>query len=334
MIDINLGENSYKIVFTKDFEIPSKNFVAVISEKVQRLYKFDFENIFILKDGEKEKNFKNYHKILEFCSKRDLKRDGAIVAIGGGVVGDIAGFAASTYLRGVDFIQIPTTLLACVDSSVGGKTAVNTNFGKNLVGTFYQPKAVFINTDFLKTLSERDFKTGLGEVLKYGFIEKSCLCEEEFNLLNFLDNNSKKILERDEKTLEKIIGICIKLKKSVVEKDEKESGLRRVLNFGHTYAHAVEKLTNYKFTHGECVAAGIEFAFELALKENLIDKNYLFYMQEVMKKFDFKPVSKFSPKKLLPVMKYDKKSNSDGISFILPSDFLTVKEVIYPITIF
>lgn len=230
--------------------IGEKNYLIVISAKVEKLYKeqlnFPDNHKFVLKDGEKEKNFKNYRKIIEKALKLGLKRSDVIVAIGGGVVGDITGFVASTYMRGINFVQVPTTLLACVDSSVGGKTAIDTAFGKNLVGTFYQPKVVYINPRFLKTLDERQFKTGLGEVVKYSFIEKSCLLEEEVNLTNFLSEKFKEILDRDEKTLSKLIEICIKLKKSVVEKDEKESNLRKILNFGHTYGHAIEKITNYK----------------------------------------------------------------------------------------
>ncbi len=312
-------------------QIRGKKFAVVISEKVDKIYGkvlgFDKKDKIILKDGEEQKNLKNYKKILNFCLKKHLTRDDAIIAVGGGVTGDIAGFAAATYMRGIDCIQVPTTLLACVDSSVGGKTAVNSSSGKNLIGAFYQPKAVFINTNFLKTLDLRNLKTGLGEVVKYAFIEKSCMADEEFNLINFLDENYMKIFEFDPQILKEVIRICILLKISVIEKDEKENNLRRILNFGHTYGHAVEKLTGYKkYTHGECVAAGISFAFELALKNNLIDKNYLYFMQDVMKKFNFKEIPQFDLKKVIPVMKSDKKSTSDFIRFILPVDYSLVKE--------
>lgn len=305
-----------------------RNYLIIISQKVEKLYGkiLNFDHKFVLKDGEKEKNFKNYKKILEYALKLKLKRTDAIVAIGGGVVGDIAGFAASTYMRGIDFIQVPTTLLACVDSSVGGKTAIDTDFGKNLVGTFYQPKAVLINPKLLKTLDDRQFKTGLGEVVKYSFIEKSCMLgEEEVNLTNFLTEKYEQILERDEKTLSKLIEICIKLKKSVVEKDEKEAGLRRILNFGHTYGHAVEKVTNYKkFTHGEAIVGGMKFAFNLALKKNLIDKNYKFLAEDVMKKYNFCEIPKFKMQKMIDLMKSDKKVTSDKIVFILPTGYSQV----------
>ena len=338
MITVNIDEKNktYPIYITNK-EISKediidltedRNYVVVISEKVEKLYgkTLDLKNKFVLKDGEKQKNFKNYQKILDFCFKHKLSRNDYIIAIGGGVVGDITGFVASTYMRGINFLQVPTTLLASVDSSVGGKTAINNDFGKNLVGAFYQPKAVLINTNFLKTLSERDLKTGLGEVVKYGFIEKSCMAEDEVNLLNFLEQNTVQILDKNTKVLNQIIEMCVKLKVSVVQKDEKEEGLRRILNFGHTYGHAIEKLSKYKYTHGECVVAGILFAFDLALKNNLIDKNYNFFMQKKKKKFDFKPVQKYDLSKVIPLMKTDKKSSDNKIRFILPTDYAMVKE--------
>ena len=308
-----------------------KNFLVVISEKVEKLYgkdlDFDKSEKFILKDGEKEKNFKSYQKILEKALQMKLTRNDAIIAIGGGVVGDIAGFAASTYMRGIGYIQVPTTLLACTDSSVGGKTAIDTKFGKNLVGTFYQPDAVFINPVFLKTLDERQFKSGLGEVVKNSFIEKSCKCDEDLNLTNFLSEKTSNILNRDEKILSKLIEICIKLKISVVEKDETENGLRKILNFGHTYGHAVEKITNYrKYTHGEAVVEGIKFAFNLAVKRNLIDKNYKFFADDVIKKFSFREIPQFNMQKMIELMEMDKKATSKNIVFILPTDYSTVKE--------
>lgn len=310
--------------------IKGKNYLAVISEKVEKLYgkqlNIPKENKFILKDGEKEKNFETYKKILQRALKMNLTRKSAMIAIGGGVAGDITGFAASTYMRGIQFIQVPTTLLACVDSSVGGKTAIDTCFGKNLIGSFYQPEIVFINPKFLKTLDERQFRSGMGEVLKYSFIEKSCKCEEELNLTNFLSEKSSDILNRNEKTLSKLIEICIKLKISVVEKDEKENDLRRILNFGHTYGHAIEKITKYKkFTHGEAVAEGMKFAFSLALKRNLIDKNYKFLAKDVIKKYKFPEIPEFQMEKMTELMKLDKKASSDKIVFILPTDYSTVE---------
>ena len=343
MIEVNIDgkEKFYPIIFDKSNlseiktlildKVGDERFVVVISKKVYSLYKnilnLDKKNLFVINDGEKEKNFKNYHKILDFCSKNELTRDSFIIAIGGGVVGDIAGFVAATYMRGINLIHIPTTLLACVDSSVGGKTAINTSYGKNIVGSFYQPSCVIINPYFLKTLDLKNIKCGLGEIIKYGLIEKSCLAEEDFSIINLLNENYKQILDYDLKILTRLIEHCIKLKVSVVQKDEKESNLRRVLNFGHTYGHAIEKLTNFrKYSHGECVVEGIRFAFDLARKNNLIEDNYYFVVLDLLEKFNFVKIPQFDMKKIIPIMKTDKKATSDFIRFILPVKYATVQE--------
>lgn len=304
--------------------------LVVISEKVNKLYgnKLNINNSikFVLKDGEKQKNFKTYIKIINFALKNKLERKDAIVAIGGGVVGDVAGFVAATYLRGIDFIQIPTTLLACVDSSVGGKTGINTDYGKNLVGAFYQPKAVFCNLNFLDTLDERQFKTGLAEVLKYAFIEKSCHILHKHNFFDYLNDNVDLIYSRDKDVLTKIIEISLELKSAVVMYDEKEKGLRRILNFGHTYAHAVEAITNYKkFTHGEAVAIGMVFAIDLAYREGVISNDYKNQALEFINKYQIvRETPKFDTKKMISIMKSDKKSENNKIKFILPVSKSTV----------
>ncbi|MBR1424299.1 3-dehydroquinate synthase [bacterium] len=311
--------------------IKNNNYIIIFSRKVYKIYgkilNFPKDKIFILKDGENEKNKKNLDKILNFALSKKLTRQDYIIAIGGGVVGDISGFAASIYMRGINFIQVPTTLLACTDSSVGGKTAINTDFGKNLIGTFYQPKAVFINVNFLKTLDERQFKSGLGEVVKYGFIEKSCHSNQEFNLINFLVENHDKILSKNILTLMGLIEICINLKISVVGQDEKESGLRKILNLGHTYAHAIETLTKYKkYTHGECVVNGILFALKIAAKLEKIDKEYKFLCEDLINKFEFTHIPNFDINKIIKIMQSDKKATANEIIFILPCSYARVEE--------
>jgi 3-dehydroquinate synthase len=319
----NLSEKIFK--YTKANKI-----LLVISEKVNKLYgkKLNLKNSikFVLKDGENQKNFKNYIKILDFALKNKLERKDAIVVLGGGVVGDIAGFVAATYLRGIDFIQIPTTLLACVDSSVGGKVGINTDYGKNLVGAFYQPKVVFCNLNFLDTLGERQFKTGLAEVLKYAFIEKSCHVLNKYNFYDFLNENVDLINSRDKEILAKIIQISLELKTAVVTKDEKEHGLRRILNFGHTYAHAVEKITRYKkFTHGEAVAIGMVFAINLAFREGLISDEYKNKALGFINQYKIvKKSPKFSNKEIISIMKSDKKVENSKIKFVLPLSKSTV----------
>jgi len=345
LLNVNISEKEKKYsihINNKDISllkpsvlesINNKNYIVVISKKVYSIYekKLDFpkEKIFILPDGEKEKNFKNYTKILDFALKQNLKREDAIIAIGGGVVGDLSGFAASTYMRGIKYIQIPTTLLSCTDSSVGGKTAINTAYGKNLIGTFYQPNEVFINVNFLKTLDNKQFHSGLGEVLKYGFIEKSCKCEEELNMINFLSENYQKILNRDMLILRELIEICIKLKISVVKKDEKENGLRKILNYGHTYAHALETITNYKkYTHGESVAYGILYAINLGMKIGTIDKEYKFICEDLLSKYGFTQMPKTDYNKMIKIMNTDKKSTDKGIYYILPDNYASVKGIL------
>lgn len=314
----------------KDFGYPK--FLVVISEKVYKLYENDLglkkEELFILKDGEVEKNFKNYQKILQRCEQMGLNRKSAIIAIGGGVVGDITGFVASSYMRGIDFIQVPTTLLACVDSSVGGKVAIDTKLGKNLVGAFYQPKAVYINLNFLNTLDEKQYSSGLAEVVKYAFIEKSCGASFEYGLFDFLSVHSSKILDRDLRFLNKVIKVCIELKIAVVTQDEKESGLRKILNFGHTYGHALESITHYKeFTHGEAVAYGMHFMFNYAHKLKLIDANYKEVAIALLNKFGFYDRTfKYPPQKLIQLMQKDKKAEENSIKVILPTLKGYVKE--------
>lgn len=343
-INVEIEEKSKSYPINIDFEpiedLKSKifndfkfsKFVVVISEKVYKLYQnqlnFDKNNIFILKDGEVQKNFKNYQKILQFCEKCGLNRKSALIAIGGGVVGDITGFAAATYMRGIHFIQVPTTLLACVDSSVGGKVAIDTKFGKNLVGAFYQPDAVYINLNFLNTLDDRQYKSGLAEVIKYAFIEKSCNARFDYGLYDFLSVHYQKILNKDLRFLEKIIKVCIDLKISVVAEDEKEAGLRKILNFGHTYGHALEKYTNYKvFTHGEAVIYGMFFIFNYAHKLKLIDANYKETAVVLLHKFGFKDRTfKYPIDKLIEIMKKDKKAEDNAIKVILPTMKGCVKE--------
>lgn len=313
-------------------EINSKKVLIVISKKVEKLYGdrifpiFEGKDLhiykYVLPDGEKYKNFKQYQKIINFALKNGLTRKDCVLAIGGGVVGDLAGFVAATYMRGVNLIQIPTTLLACVDSSVGGKTAIDTDYGKNLVGAFYQPKAVIIDVNFLRTLDEKQFKTGLGEVVKYAFIEKSCPCIEYQNLINYLRENFDKLMQKDIKVLKRIVEICVALKISVVEKDERESDLRRILNFGHTLGHAIEKFTGYKkYTHGEAIVQGMIFAFEQAHSIGMIDVNYKFAAMDLINKFNFRKIKMPKMKKLVELMKMDKKATAEKIVFVLPSDY-------------
>ena len=309
-----------------DEETKDKKRLVIFSEKVYKIYgkilDFKKSETFILKDGEREKNIKNYTKIIQKCIELKLSRKDIIIAIGGGVVGDMSGFVAATYMRGIKFIQVPTTLLACVDSSVGGKTAIDMPKGKNFVGAFYQPQAVYINLNFLKTLDEKQYKSGFGEVIKYAFIEKTCNHSEYFNLLEYLKENRGKYENRDNEFLSRIIEICLTLKASVVAQDEKESGLRKILNLGHTFGHALEEETKYKrYTHGYAVILGIMFIFNYALKNRLCDKKYYDEAFTLMSVYGYETpcLCLINKKRTLNYMKTDKKSDGNTITLIVPT---------------
>ncbi len=294
-------------------------------EVISSLEQAGFElEVLILEDGEKCKNIDSLQAIWNKALEYKLERKDAIVALGGGVVGDISGFAAASYLRGIDFIQVPTTLLAQVDSSVGGKVAINNDFGKNLIGAFYQPKLVYADIKTLKTLPERELKVGLAEVLKYGFIEKTCqLKESQNNFIEFLQNNKDNIYSLNQETMINLVKHCCRLKAAVVNQDEKEVGLRTVLNFGHTIGHAIEKCSNYQvFNHGEAVAIGMKGAFSLALQKGLISENYYNESISLIKdyKLDYKIQESMSTKSLLEAMSLDKKVQSGKVRFVLSTN--------------
>ncbi len=343
-IKVQIGDNKEYIIDISDccfeklnqeiYELTkNQKRLVVMSKKVYKLYSgdlnFNDDEIYVFPDGEKEKNYKNYLKILNRAYNMGLTRNDVIIAVGGGVVGDIAGFAASTYMRGIDFIQIPTTLLAAVDSSVGGKTGIDLPSGKNIIGTFYQPKKVIINTNFFNTLDERQYKSGLGEVLKYAFIEESCEYDVPLFLYEFLTLGCEKIMQREPLTVIRMIEYCLNLKIAVVSKDEKEGGLRKILNFGHTLGHALETITKYKkYTHGQAVVYGMFFIINWAYKKEYINYSYYRLSLDLLEKYGFKPLDDYYPEnKLIEIMKKDKKATSDKITFIIPSDKKQVREI-------
>ena len=244
-----------KILIVTDDGLPKK-YLAEIKKLITKSKKV---YIYSLPAGEKSKSLKSFNLILENLASLKFDRTDCLIALGGGMVGDITGFVASSYLRGIDFIQIPTTLLSQVDSSVGGKTAINISQGKNLVGAFYNPKKVFISLSYLQTLSEKEYRSGLGEVVKYAFILNK-------RLHRILKSNSNLVLSRNLKVLEEVIYESIKTKSKIVTKDEKENGVRALLNFGHTFGHAIEAKNNYKgVSHGEAVVLGMIIASEISL---------------------------------------------------------------------
>ncbi len=273
-----------------------------------------FSKVFLITliKGEQSKSIKNFQKILNLLAENNFDRTDAIIAVGGGVVGDIAGYVASSYLRGVEFIQIPTTLLAQVDSSVGGKTAINIPAGKNLVGAFYNPKGVIIETSALGSLPHREYKAGLAEVLKYALIKNKYL----FNLLR---ENSQKILLMDKKIIENVIFESIKTKAEIVTKDEKEHGIRAILNFGHTFGHAIEAHGNYKkILHGEAVAKGMLIASKISYLEGHISQKYFNTVKNLLEIYQFDlSKSHYQYKDLKPFLFRDKKVRSGKLNLVL-----------------
>ena len=331
---IDISDSSFARFNQEIFEYTrGQKRLVVMSKKVYKLYSgdlnFEDEEIYIFPDGEQEKNYHNYLKIIQRATEMGLTRKDVIIAVGGGVVGDIAGFAASTYMRGIDFIQVPTTLLAAVDSSVGGKTAIDLPYAKNIIGTFYQPKKVFININFLNTLDKKQYLSGLGEVLKYAFIEESCNYKIPLFLFEFLTLGCEKIKQKEPLTLIRMIEYCLNLKIAVVSQDEKEGGLRKILNLGHTLGHALETITKYKkFTHGEAVIYGIFFILNLAYKKEYISYSYYKLSLDLLDKYGFKRLKHQYPKeKLIEIMRKDKKATNYYITFIIPSDKKQVKEI-------
>ena len=261
-------------------------------------------------DGEEYKNLHTVENILNELFAYKLDRKSLLIAFGGGVIGDMTGFVASLYQRGIDFVQIPTTLLAQVDASVGGKTGVNNQFGKNLIGAFYQPKAVYIDTEFLETLPSREFSAGVAEVIKMAVMFDS----DFFNFLEEADLSDKSVLE-------KAIARSVELKAWVVNQDEKEAGIRAVLNYGHTFAHVIENETAYKtYLHGEAVAIGIVMANHLAEALGLISSDQMQRIEKLLLKhhlpieYQIVDIEAFYAKFFL-----DKKSANETIKFILPN---------------
>lgn len=297
-------------------EVTSAEIVAVITDDtVDKLYSdvvmkslsdAGFETFkFVFPHGEKSKNISTFSSILEFLAESGLTRTDALVALGGGVVGDVAGFAAASYLRGIDFIQIPTTLLACVDSSVGGKTAIDLKAGKNLAGAFYQPKLVIADFETLSTLTDGIFADGMAEVIKYGVIFDKAFFE-------FLRDNEAK------DNLEYVITRCVELKRDIVNADEKEKGVRALLNFGHTVGHAIEKCSGYKIPHGSAVAVGMVIISRAAYKCSFCDENCTDIIASLNKKYSLPVSTDFSASELSSAAMADKKRAGDKIKLIIP----------------
>lgn len=317
---INIDCNKPYSVFINELDkIKLDTKVAIVTnDTVKSLHVEDFlekidakeVHVISVKDGEKYKNFETLNYILDECFKLKLDRKSILIALGGGVVGDMTGFVASIYQRGIDFIQVPTTLLSQVDASVGGKTGINNKYGKNLVGSFWQPKAVYCETSFLKTLPKREFSAGVAEIVKM-----AVTFDRDF--FEWLEKNTLDV----EENLQVAIKKSVSLKADVVSKDEREEGIRAVLNYGHTFGHVIENETEYKkYLHGEAVAIGMIMANRLAFRLGLLRESECKRVESLLKKYDLPTSYKIdSPEKFYESFYLDKKSFNKKIKFILPN---------------
>jgi 3-dehydroquinate synthase len=264
-------------------------------------------------EGERYKTLKTVSRVLDALARARFERGSTVIALGGGVIGDLAGFAAAIYLRGIQFVQIPTTLVAQVDSSVGGKTGVNHTLGKNLVGAFHQPKIVLMDPAALKTLPDREWRAGLAEVIKYGVIADE-------NLFASLEENIEPILKQDEALVSNVVARSCQIKATVVEQDERESGLRRILNYGHTIGHALEALGRYRrLIHGEAVGIGMIYEAELARQLGLCGDEVVRRQRRLIERAGLPTEAaplRFAS--LWAAMQYDKKVSRGQVQCVLP----------------
>ena len=329
-LHVDLGDRSYPIfigtdiITSPDFFTPfikGKSVAIVTNTTIAPLYLEALKNALtgynvteiILPDGEQYKNLTTLNGIFDALLQHRHSRKTTLVALGGGVVGDMTGFAAACYQRGVDFIQVPTTLLSQVDSSVGGKTGVNHELGKNMIGAFYQPNAVIIDTNTLQTLPDREFSAGIAEVIKYGLI-----CDQPF--YQWLQNNIDSLMSRDPQALSYAIHRSCEDKAKVVEADEKEAGIRATLNFGHTFGHAIETHTGYgSWLHGEAVATGMVMAADLSLREGYLNEKDVSDLLMLLERsrLPVKPPAEMTPEHFMELMAVDKKVLDGQLRLVL-----------------
>ena len=325
------GKPLYDIVIEKTFDRLSDEFnklgvtgrkLCIVSDSnVARLYADDVAKelektgnkvfTYVFKAGEENKNLNTVEDVYEFLIQNHFDRKDMLVALGGGVVGDLTGFTAATYLRGIDFIQVPTSLLAQVDSSIGGKTGVDFRAYKNMVGAFHQPKLVYMNISVLQSLSSSLFNSGFWEIINHGLIKDA-------DYYNWLSVNATKIKDMDADALEYMIYVSCNIKREVVEKDPKEKGDRALLNYGHTLGHAIEKLMNFTLYHGECVTLGMIAALRISVNRGYISQKEYEDVLDMFKLYEFPvTVSGINADDVVKVSKSDKKMDAGKIKFIL-----------------
>lgn len=313
---LELGKEVAALGYAKDIKIcivSDSNVAALYGETVKKELEKEFSNVFLYEflAGEESKNVETVNGVYEFLIQKHFDRRDLLVALGGGVVGDLTGFTAATYLRGIDFIQIPTTLLSQVDSSIGGKTGVDFMQYKNMVGAFYQPKLVYMNLGVLTSLPKEQLISGFGEILKHGLIKNN-------DYFNWMNENYDAILRLEYDVIEEMIYASCDIKRGVVERDPKEKGERALLNFGHTIGHAIEKLSNFGLAHGVCVGLGIVSASYISMQLGNISKEELIYIEETLAHFGLKTrVTGFDAAEILAATKLDKKMVGNKVKFVL-----------------
>ena len=329
-IIVKLDKRSYPIFIGKNIlldrslfdNVNKENLVLITNKKIEKLHISKIKNTLlkknkiIISDGEKYKNQDSITKIYNYLLKNKYSRDSCIVAFGGGVIGDMAGFAAATYQRGINFIQVPTTLLSMVDSSVGGKTGINHPLGKNMIGSFHQPIAVIVDTEILKTLSKRQFNAGMSEVIKYGIIKDK-------NFFNWIAKNTDKIKAQDSDSIIKIVKRSCEIKAEIVALDEKEKNIRALLNLGHTFGHAIENYLGYgKWLHGEAVACGFLIACSVAIQKNTMDISEYNKIKSLLKAFSLptKLPKNINIERLFEIMSLDKKVKNNKMVYVIPNN--------------
>ena len=301
------GFSGCKITLVTDSRVDllySKTVINSLSENGFQTEKFVFP------EGEQNKNKDTLFSLLEFMAEKRMTRNDVLIALGGGVTGDMTGFAAAVYQRGIRFIQVPTTLLACVDASVGGKTAINLDAGKNLAGAFWQPEAVFCDLDTLDTLDEKTFADGMAEVIKYGVIADGELFEKV----------SDGSLRKNADLLENTVARCVSIKRDIVNEDEREGGVRRLLNFGHTVGHAIEKCSGFTVSHGSAVAVGMVVAARASFKNGLCEKDITDEIVTALKNNSLPVECDYSAEKLSAAALSDKKMSMGNVAFIVPEE--------------
>jgi 3-dehydroquinate synthase len=282
-----------------------KQFLAVFPDDVQ-------PTVLFLPAGERYKRLTQVERLATELAAAGADRSSALIALGGGIVGDLGGFLAAIYMRGIDYVQVPTTLLAQVDSSVGGKTGANLAVGKNLVGSFHHPRAVFADIDVLQTLPDRELRAGLFESIKAGIIRDA-------SLFRFMEQNAEAILAREPKALERVISASIRMKAGVVAIDERESGLRMILNYGHTLGHAIEAATGFRrLLHGEAIAWGMLAALQVALARGTVVPDQAYRIERTIRAYGPLPPFRAAVDKLLNAAGHDKKNRAGTRRFVLP----------------